>query len=205
MTELTYLWRLLLWFHRWKCDLPMHHVDPLCVFILQSPRPLYLPPGFRPAQCSDPTCAALRHLCDSCRCHFSIPRLHRSCVCPVLCGRHGCGRCRRLWAVPLCSLTSTNELHDHSRVWLHHAAAARNSCHPRSRGGCCRLQPVSTSAAPDRSHAVKLWITSHRRKVRKAASSHSKGDVTGESNGLYDGRHRQVLMQHPFFQKAWRK
>lgn len=179
MTEFKNLWRLLLWFHRWKCAPTRHNIDPLCVFTLQSPRPLYLPPGFCPAQCSDPTCAALCHLCNSCRCHFSIPRLHRGCVRPVLCSRHGRRCSRRLWAVPIRSLAGTNELHDDSGIRLHRAAAARNSCHPRSRGGCCRLQPVSTAAAPDRSHAVKLWIMPQRRKVRKAAPSHIKGDVTG--------------------------
>lgn len=166
-----------LWFHRWKRDLLRRRVDPVCVFTLQSPRPLHLPPGVRAAQRSDPTRAALRCLCNSCGRHFSIPRLHRGCVRPVLCSRHGRRRRRRLRAVPLRSLSSTNELHDDSGVRLHRPAAARHSCHPRSCGGCCRLQPVSTTAAPDRSHAVKLWIMPPRRKVRKAASSHDEGDV----------------------------
>lgn len=30
----------------------------------------------------------------------------------------------------------------------------------------------------------------------------AKAMLQGERNVLYDGRHRQVLMQHPFFQKA---
>lgn len=153
-----------LWFNRWKRDLLRRCVDPVCVFTLQSPRPLHLPPGFRAAQCSDPTRAALRCLCNSCRCHFSVPRLHRGCVRPVLRSRHGRSRRRCLWAVPVRSLASTHELHDDSGLRLHRPAAARHSCHPRSCCGCCCLQPVSTSAAPGRSNAVKLWITPRWRK-----------------------------------------
>ncbi|CAF88008.1 unnamed protein product, partial [Tetraodon nigroviridis] len=93
-------------------------LTPACVFTpTESPAHYIYPPGFRAAQCGDPTRAALRCLSNSCRRHVSVPRLHRGCVRPVLCSRNG-RRCRRrrLRAVPVRSLAGTHELHDPQRA-----------------------------------------------------------------------------------------
>lgn len=158
-----------------------------CVFFVpQGPCPLRIPSGLCPTQCCDPSCTTFCCYSNSCCCHFPVPWLYWSSICPVLSGCCHCCRCRRscIWAVPICSLTSTDKLHDHSRVWVHCPAATRHCCHPGSCRCCCRLQPVSTSAAPDGSHAVKPWILPCRRKAGEVALYHEKGGVwRGKTEG----------------------